>query len=147
MGRNSRLPEIIAALEHAPAGLTQIELQRITGVCQASVSRHVHLLHDKGEVHIAGWKTGQTHAFGGCVYQARYKLGSAADVPKPPVLTAEEIQERYRARVRSKSGALAELRAKRAEAQKRRNWKAKPVRRDPMIAALFGSPMQETSHA
>jgi hypothetical protein len=137
MSRKSNLPKIIAALELAPAGLTQTELRRITGASLGTVHTYVHQLHDAGRTHIASWKTDQAGKGGGGVYQARYKLGPGQDKPKPPPLTPSQIAKRARARARQ-SGELAELRARIAEAERRRYWRNKPARRDVLTAAFFG---------
>lgn len=138
MGRKSNLPKIIEALELAPAGLTQTELKRITGVSVGTVHRYVHQLHDQGLTHIASWKTDQAGKRGGGVYQARYRLGAGQDKPKPAALTPKQIAARIRRRI-IQSGQLDELRAKWAEAERRRYWSKKPARRDRLTAAFFGA--------
>lgn len=137
MTRKSNRPKIMAALEHAPAGLTQIELQRITGASAGTIHRHIHQLHDEGAVHIASWKTETAGSIRGGVYQARYKLGRGMDRPKPPALTPAEIHKRMVARVKA-AGELKELRARWAETEKRRYWRNKPVRPDALVAAFYG---------
>lgn len=137
MGRKSNLPKIIEALRHAPAGLTQIELKRITGVSVGTVHRYIHQLHDEGEAYIASWKTDTAGKIRGGVYQARYRLGKGNDVPKPKALTPADIARRARARA-IRAGELSEYRAKRAEAAKRAYWRKKPARHDPLLVAFFG---------
>lgn len=137
MGRKTNLPKILAALEHAPAGLTQTELRRITETSLGTVHRYIHLLHDEGRVHIAAWKTDQAGKAGGGVYQARYKLGPGEDKPKPAALTPTEIKRRARARA-VRIGELSEWRAKHAEGERRRYWRKKAVKPDPLVAAFFG---------
>lgn len=150
------LPKVLAALEHAPAGLTRGELRSVTGVCPESIRLHIRRLYDERAVHIAGWKLEQGSRSRGGVYQARYALGAGEDAPKPIPLTQKEMTRRYWAKARKNAGALAELRAQRAEAEKRRYWRAKPVRRDALVSALFGAPViaqerarmrEEQSHA
>jgi hypothetical protein len=138
MGRKSNLPKIIAALELAPAGLTQLDLQRITVASAGTVHRFVHQLHDEGRAHIVSWKTDTAGKSGGGVYQARYRLGQGKDAPKPKPLTPAQVYRRVRARIR-REGLLAEWRAKRAEEAKRSYWRDKPPRRDPMTTAFFGA--------
>jgi hypothetical protein len=137
MGRKSNLPKIVEALELAPAGLTQIELQRITGASAGTVHRYVHQLHDEGKVHIASWKTDAAGKIRGGVYQARYRMGAGEDQPKPAPLTPAQVYRRTKARVR-KAGELAEWRAKRAEQERRSYWRKKPARRDVLTSAFFG---------
>jgi hypothetical protein len=136
-GRKSTLPKILAALELAPAGLTRPELQRITGLSGGTVHKFIHQLHDEGRTHIASWKTDQAGKLGGGVYQARYRLGTGEDKPKPPPLTPTEISRRFRLKAK-KTGQLKELRARIAEAKRRRYWRNKPARRDYLVAAFFG---------
>jgi len=135
--RKTNLPKIIAALELAPAGLTQIELQRITGVSAGTVHKFVHQLHDEGLAHIAAWKTDAAGGAGGGVYQARYKLGKGEDKPKPPRLTPAAVYRRVRRRL-VKAGELAEFRATHAEAQRRNYWLKKEPRRDALTSFFFG---------
>jgi hypothetical protein len=138
MGRKSKLPKIVEALKVAPAGLTQLELQRITGASAGTVHRYIHQLHDEGRVHIASWKTDQAGKSGGGVYQARYRLGKGENKPKPPALTPTEIKRRVRQRAKE-AGELADYLATRAEEERSRYWRKKPARRDPLVSALFGA--------
>jgi hypothetical protein len=138
MGRKSNLPKIIEALSYAPAGLTQIQLQRITGASSGTVCRYIHQLHDEGKVHITSWKTDEAGKVRGGVYQARYRLGKGEDKPKPPALTPTEIKRRVRQR-KKQEGELAEYLGKLADQERVRYWKRKPVRRDPLVSALFGA--------
>jgi hypothetical protein len=144
MGRKSNLPKIIAALEDAPDGLTQLGLQRITGASAGTVHRFVHQLHDEGKAYIASWKTDTAGKKGGGIYQARYRLGKGKDKPKPPAQTHADAY-RIAKRKRKKAGEVEEFRAQRAEEAKRRYWAAKQPRLDPLAVAFFGMPASNDS--
>lgn len=92
--------------------------------------RYLRHLHGAGVVRIAAWREARTTRI---TRVPAYRVGKAADAPKPAKLTPAQRTAGYRARVRSDAERLDVYLAK-ARAQKR-----KPAR-DPLVAAMFGAP-------
>lgn len=145
MGRKSKLPLIIAALEGIEStskrriGITPGELQERTGVSAGSVHLHLHALHAAGRIYIVGWKVEGSHP-----RSARYRLGNKPDAPKPLPLTRAEVARRFRARA-LRNGSIEDLRERSRMSARRTYWRQKPPRRDQFVAALFGHGVQESA--
>lgn len=121
--KRRRRAQILATL---PA--TQLMIRQKTKIGQATISRWCNDLVASGDAHIGAWVRSPT----GGPFAAVYHAGPGQEAPcdlKP--LTHAQLSRRYRARkIRVEAREKAHREARLA---------AITVRRDPLVAALFGS--------
>jgi hypothetical protein len=104
------------------------ELMRLIHCERRSVQRILAAMHSEGLLHIEGWmQAGSSYR-----YRPQYVLGAGEDVPHPPT------------KPRHSTPAVQKFRAKmsaddRDFAAARRRQKSRVIRRDPLVAAFFGS--------
>ena len=119
----------LAILACLPA--TQAEIHTKTKVSQAAVSRWLTYLRDCGEAHISGWHRNPDYR---AVVQAIYHPGPGADVVCNIRTMTQKERDRLSRKTRRANGDWENRKA----AERARYWVNKPVRRDPLTAALFG---------
>lgn len=114
---------VLAAL---PA--TQVQVQRKTGLGQATVSRWLSDLKAAGEIHVGGWRRAKV----GGPFAAFWKPGPGTDVPcnLQPLTSAQRSERRHNRRKKQEAADRADRSARLAAAM--------VVRRDPLVAAFFG---------
>ena len=104
------------------------ELMRIIHCERRSVQRILQTLHAEGVIHIAGWmQAGASYR-----WRPQYVWGDGEDLPPPP-LTGRDSTRRvqdYRAKMSVEDKAFADA---------RRRQKRRVIKRDPLVAAFFGS--------
>lgn len=93
-----------------------------------SAQRELKKMHQQGLVHIAGW----AKARDSYRWRPKYKLGCANDVPHPPLTgrTSTELVHAFRAKMTADDKDFSDA---------RRRQKRRVVKRDPLVAAFFGS--------
>jgi hypothetical protein len=92
------------------------------------IQRRLVELHQQGLVHIAAWaKAGESY-----LWRPQYALGAGTDVPCPPPTGRSSTQRvrDFRAKMTIEDKAFKDAKLR----QKRR-----VVKRDPLVAAFFGS--------
>jgi hypothetical protein len=121
------LPSLLLALADGKPRCDR-ELMEIVFSNRRVVQRRLHELHDQGLVHIAGWvPAGDSYR-----WRPQYALGIGVDVPCPPPTgrtSTQRVQE-YRAKMTIEDKAFKDA---------RRRQQQRVVRRDPLVAAFFGS--------
>lgn len=93
-----------------------------------SVQRELEKMHQQGLVHIAGWaKAGASYR-----WRPQYRLGEGDDVPCPPPTgrTSTQRVHEFRAKMTADDKDFADA---------RRRQQRRVVKRDPLVAAFFGS--------
>lgn len=93
-----------------------------------SVQRELEKMHQQGLVHIAGWaKAGASYR-----WRPQYRLGEGDDVPCPPPTgrTSTQRVHEFRAKMTADDKDFADA---------RRRQKRRVIKRDPLVAAFFGS--------
>jgi hypothetical protein len=104
------------------------ELMEIIFCNRRVVQWELEKMHRDGLVHIAGWaKAGNSYR-----WRPQYALGIGVDVPCPPRLgrTSTQLVQAYRAKLTIEDKAFKDA---------RRRQKERVVKRDPLVAAFFGS--------
>lgn len=125
-----RIAAITAALQAGP--LCAHDLAPKVFLCYGHLWRILKHMHEQGMVHIVKWPLRQT---GRCTRVAAYAAGPGKDAKKPAALTGPQKQARSRNKARQDGDRYALMRAK-DRARKRK------VVRDPLVAAMFGAPIQ-----
>ncbi|WP_144265802.1 SANT/Myb-like DNA-binding domain-containing protein [Pandoraea sp. SD6-2] len=108
-------------------------LAMVTGYSRRQILLLLSEHHEAGDLHIAGWVR---YAPAGA-WAARFSLGNGVDAQKPEPLTRKEIDRRRTLRL-SKDAEYQAARCARARVR----YAIKTgslVRRDPLIAALYGT--------
>mgnify|MGYP001061232128 CR=1 FL=1 len=105
----------------------------VTGFSRRQVLLQLRTRYVAGELHIAGWAR---YAPAG-VWAARYALGAGVDALKPDPMPPEVVDRRYKQRA-SKDPAYTAARNARARARYAIKT-GRLVRRDPLVAALYGA--------
>lgn len=104
------------------------ELMRIIHCERRPVQRVLVAMHGEGLLHIAGWmQAGSSYR-----YRPQYAWGAGEDVPPPPLTgrdSTTRVQE-FRAKMNADERDFAAA---------RRRQKRRVIRRDPLVAAFFGS--------
>ena len=93
-----------------------------------SVQRELEKMHQQGLVHIAGWaKAGASYR-----WRPQYRLGEGVDAPCPPPTgrTSTQRVHEFRAKMTADDKDFADA---------RRRQKRRVIKRDPLVAAFFGS--------
>lgn len=93
-----------------------------------SVQRELEKMHQQGLVHIAGWaKAGASYR-----WRPQYRLGEGEDAPCPPPTgrTSTQRVHEFRAKMTADDKDFADA---------RRRQQRRVVKRDPLVAAFFGS--------
>jgi hypothetical protein len=104
------------------------ELMEIIFCNRRVVQWELEKMHRDGLVHIAGWaKAGNSYR-----WRPQYALGTGVDVPCPPRLgrTSTQLVQAYRDKLTIEDKAFKDA---------RRRQKERVVKRDPLVAAFFGS--------
>ena len=121
------LPSLLLALADGKPRCDR-ELMEIVFSNRRVVQRRLRELHDQGLVHIAGWSpAGDSYR-----WRPQYALGIGVDVPCPPPTgrtNTRRVQE-YREKLTIEDKAFKDA---------RRRQKERVVKRDPLVAAFFGS--------
>lgn len=103
------------------------------GMSVSTVAKHLRAKHRSGEIHITDWsRTAVVGPFG-----AHYTYGTGRNRMKPRPITAAQACARYRESVRKdpERQALRNAKDRLRYAERAGNL----VKRDPLVAALFGS--------
>lgn len=93
-----------------------------------SVQRELEKMHQQGLVHIAGWaKAGASYR-----WRPQYRMGESDDAPCPPPTgrTSTQRVHEFRAKMTADDKDFADA---------RRRQQRRVVKRDPLVAAFFGS--------
>ena len=104
------------------------ELVEIIFCNRRAVQRVLEEMHDQGLVHVGGWaKAGDSYR-----WRPQYRLGPGEDVPCPPPTgrTSTQRVHAYRAKLTADDKDFLDA---------RRRQKRRVVKRDPLVAAFFGS--------
>jgi 1,4-alpha-glucan branching enzyme len=104
------------------------ELMEIVFSNRRVVQRRLRELHDQGLVHIAGWvPAGDSYR-----WRPQYQMGAGTDAPKPAPTgrTSTQRVREYRAKMTIEDKAFKDA---------KRRQKRRVVKRDPLVAAFFGS--------
>ena len=119
--KSVRLPRIIDLLQLI--GCTAPEVAAKVYCSERSAQRIINRLRQQGVVHIQEWRRSID------VWVAVYRYGIGSDAAKPKPLTAQERLKRWRAKETLDDHAFRMAR------ERARKWK---IKRDPLVAALFG---------
>lgn len=126
-GRKSGAKHAYRAVVFAALPATQAQIREKTGLGAGTVCRWIKALHEDGEIHIGVWiRTGGKWA-------AFYHPGAGKDEPAPTPKTKAERSRKY-IRKAKETGRYEVMLAK----ERARYWKKKGIKRDPLVAALFG---------
>jgi len=120
-------PSLLIALADGKARCDR-ELVDIIYCDRRAVQRVLQDMHDQGLVHIAGWMpAGDSYR-----WRPQYKLGQGDDVdcPLPVGRTSTQRVQQYRGSLSIEDKAFKDA---------RRRQKRRVVKRDPLVAAFFGS--------
>ena len=120
--KSVRLPRIIDLLQLV--GCTAPEVATKVYCTERSAQVLINRLRQQGVVHIQEWRRS------GKVMVAVYRYGIGTDAAKPKPLTAQERLKRWRAKETLDDHAFRMAR------ERAKKWK---IKRDPLVAALFGS--------
>lgn len=121
------LPSLLLALADGTPRCDR-ELMDIVFSNRRVVQRRLQDLYEQGLVHIAGWvPAGDSYR-----WRPQYKLGPGDDVdcPLPTGRTSTQLVQAYRAKLTVEDKAFKDA---------RRRQKERVVKRDPLVAAFFGS--------
>jgi hypothetical protein len=119
--KSVRLPRIIDLLQRA--GCTAPEVATKVYCTERSAQILINRLRQQGVVHIQEWRRS------GNVWVAVYRHGRGTDAAKPKPLTAQERLKRWKAKESLDDHAF------RMAKERAKKWK---IKRDPLVAALFG---------
>ena len=119
--KSVRLPRIIDLLQLF--GCTAPEVATKVYCTERSAQILINRLRQQGVVHIQEWRRS------GNVWVAVYRYGIGTDAAKPKPLTAQERLKRWRANESLDDHAF------RMAKERAKKWK---IKRDPLVAALFG---------
>jgi hypothetical protein len=119
--KSVRLPRIVDLLQRV--GCTAPEAAAKVYCTERSAQILINKLRKQGVVHIQEWRRS------GNVLVAVYRYGIGTDAVKPKPLTAQERLKRWRAKESLDDHAF------RMAKERAKKWK---IKRDPLVAALFG---------
>jgi hypothetical protein len=119
--KSTRLPRIVDLLTRQ--GLTAHELAATVYCTQRSAQILVAKLRRSGLIYVTEWRRV------GTVWVAVYAYGIGSDATRPKPLTAKERLEKWRAKESLDDHAFRMAR------ERAKKWK---IKRDPLVAALFG---------
>jgi hypothetical protein len=119
--KSVRLPRIVDLLTHQ--SLTAHELAAKVYCTQRSAQILIARLRKSGLVYISEWRRV------GTVWVAVYAYGIGSDAIRPKPLTAKERLDKWRAKESLDDHAFRMAR------ERAKKWK---IKRDPLVAALFG---------
>ena len=119
--KSARLPRVIDLLQRT--GCTAPELAAKVYCTERSAQQMIKRLQLDGTVHIQEWRRS------GNVLVAVYRHGIGTDAVKPKPLTAQERLRRWRSKETLDDHAFRMAR------ERAKKWK---IKRDPLVAALFG---------
>jgi hypothetical protein len=125
------LPSLLLALADGKPRCDR-ELMEIVFSNRRVVQRRLQELHSQGLVHIAAWSpAGDSYR-----WRPRYALGAGVDAPCPPPTgrTSTQRVREFRAKMSVEDKAFKDA---------RRRQKQRVVKRDPLVAAFFGSVARE----
>ncbi len=120
-------PSLFIALADGVARCDR-ELMTIIHCGRRAVQRVLQDMHDQGLVHIAGWMpAGDSYR-----WRPQYRLGQGDDVdcPLPVGRTSTQRVQQYRGSLSIEDKAFKDA---------RRRQQRRVVKRDPLVAAFFGS--------
>jgi hypothetical protein len=120
--KSVRLPRIVSLLQRV--GCTAPEVAAKVYCTERSAQILINKLRVHGDVHIQEWRRS------GNVMVAVYRHGIGTDAVKPKPLTAQERLKRWRAKESLDDHAF------RMAKERAKKWK---IRRDPLVAAFYGS--------
>jgi len=120
--KSVRLPRIASLLQRV--GCTAPEVAAKVFCTERSAQILINKLRKLGDVHIQEWRRS------GNVMVAVYRHGIGSDAVKPKPLTAQERLKRWRSKESLDDHAF------RMAKERAKKWK---VRRDPLVAAFYGS--------
>jgi hypothetical protein len=121
------LPSLLLALADGKPRCDR-ELMDIVFSNRRVVQRRLRELHDQGLVHIAAWApAGDSYR-----WRPQYQMGAGTDVPCPPPTgrTSTQRVREFRSKMSVEDKAFKDA---------RRRQQQRVVRRDPLVAAFFGS--------
>lgn len=119
--KSVRLPRIVNLLQRV--GCTAPEVATKVYCTERSAQVLINRLRQQGVVHIQEWRRS------GKVMVAVYRYGIGTDAAKPKPMTAQERLKRWRAKESLDDHAFRMAR------ERAKKWK---IKRDPLVAALFG---------
>ena len=119
--KSVRLPRIIDLLQRV--GCTAPEVATKVYCTERSAQVLINRLRQQGVVHIQEWRRSDD------VWVAVYRYGIGTDAAKPKPMTAQERLKRWRAKESLDDHAFRMAR------ERAKKWK---IKRDPLVAALFG---------
>lgn len=119
--KSTRLPRVIDLLRREE--LTAHEVAAMVYCTQRSAQILIARLRQQGLVYIVDWRRI------GNVPVAVYSYGIGADAPRPKPMTAKERLVKWRAKESLDDHAFRMAR------ERAKKWK---IKRDPLVAALFG---------
>ena len=119
--KSVRLPRIIDLLQRV--GCTAPEVATKVYCTERSAQRIINRLRQQGVIHIQEWRRSDD------VWVAVYRYGIGSDAAKPKPMTAQERLKRWRAKESLDDHAFRMAR------ERAKKWK---IKRDPLVAALFG---------
>jgi len=121
------LPSLLLALADGKPRCDR-ELMEIVFSNRRVVQRRLRELHDQGLVHIAGWSpAGDSYR-----WRPQYQMGAGTDAPcpLPTGRTSTQRVKEFRSKMSVEDKAFKDA---------RRRQQQRVVRRDPLVAAFFGS--------
>jgi hypothetical protein len=119
--KSVRLPRIVSLLQHI--GCTAPEVAAKVYCTERSAQIIINKLRVHGDVHIQEWRRS------GNVLVAVYRHGIGTDAIKPAPMTPAERLKRWRSKETLDDHAFRMAR------ERAKKWK---IKRDPLVAALFG---------
>ena len=119
--KSVRLPRIVSLLQRV--GCTAPEVATKVYCTERSAQILINKLRQQGVVHIQEWRRS------GNVLVAVYRYGIGTDAVKPAPMTPAERLKRWRSKETLDDHAFRMAR------ERAKKWK---IKRDPLVAALFG---------
>jgi hypothetical protein len=119
--KSVRLPRIVNLLQRV--GCTAPEVATKVYCTERSAQILINRLRQQGVIHIQEWRRSDD------VWVAVYRYGIGSDAAKPKPMTAQERLKRWRAKESLDDHAFRMAR------ERAKKWK---IKRDPLVAALFG---------
>lgn len=119
--KSVRLPRIVNLLQRV--GCTAPEVATKVYCTERSAQILINRLRQQGVIHIQEWRRSDD------VWVAVYRYGIGTDAVKPKPMTAQERLKRWRAKESLDDHAFRMAR------ERAKKWK---IKRDPLVAALFG---------
>jgi hypothetical protein len=119
--KSVRLPRIVSLLQRV--GCTAPEVATKVYCTERSAQILINRLRQQGVIHIQEWRRSDD------VWVAVYRYGIGSDAAKPKPMTAQERLKRWRAKESLDDHAFRMAR------ERAKKWK---IKRDPLVAALFG---------